>query len=244
MRKWGFRIALSVLLFPLAGVDGTAKKLETDELIALHRKAIGEKPVRKNRVAQGQGTLDIRVGGHPAEATDDAPDYVDSLSQTVITVSVVDDEDVPIGAQPVTVVQVEGSGAVTKEAPENTSDGKASFTYQAPLTGGQAVFLVRVGPAGAQIAHTITINIGSAPEEAPEAPPATWSAPLASGTWNLVWNGEDGADPSAGAGEGVTAIWQWNGSGWDGYFPSAADVPGGNTLTSLTNGAAYWVVVE
>ena len=63
MRKWGFRIALSVLLFPLAGVDGTAKKLKTDDLIALHRKAIGEDPVRKNRVAQGLARLDIRVGG-------------------------------------------------------------------------------------------------------------------------------------------------------------------------------------
>ena len=73
---------------------------------------------------------------------------------------------------------------------------------------------------------------------------ATWNQPLASGTHNLVWNGADGADPSDGAGSGVTAIWQWNGSSWDGYFPSAADVPGGNTLTSLTNGAAYWVIVE
>ena len=63
MRKWGLRIALSILLFPLAGVDGTAKKLATDELIARHRTAIGENPVRKNRVAQGLGTLDIRVGG-------------------------------------------------------------------------------------------------------------------------------------------------------------------------------------
>lgn len=63
MGQWGFRIAFSILLFPLAGVDGTAKKLATDELIARHRKAIGENPVRKNRVAQGLGTLDIRVGG-------------------------------------------------------------------------------------------------------------------------------------------------------------------------------------
>ena len=63
MRKWAFRIALSVLVFPLAGVDGTARKLETDDLIALHLKAMGENPVRKNRVAQGLGTLDIRVGG-------------------------------------------------------------------------------------------------------------------------------------------------------------------------------------
>ena len=63
MRKWGFRIALSTLLLPIAGGDVTAKKLKKEELIALHLKAIGENLVRKNRVAQGSGSMDIRVGG-------------------------------------------------------------------------------------------------------------------------------------------------------------------------------------
>ena len=75
---------------------------------------------------------------------------------------------------------------------------------------------------------------------------ATWNNELVSGQNLVVWNGEDGADPSAGATDGVTAIWAYNaGAGtWDGYFANAADVPGGNTLTSLTHGDAYWVIVE
>ena len=63
MKKWGWRIALSAVLFPMAAVDVTAKKLKTEELIALHLQAIGENVVRKNRVAQGSGSMDIRVGG-------------------------------------------------------------------------------------------------------------------------------------------------------------------------------------
>ena len=63
MRHWGIRIALSALLLSIAGVETTARKLKKEELIALHLKAIGENLVWKNRVAQGLGTMDIRVGG-------------------------------------------------------------------------------------------------------------------------------------------------------------------------------------
>lgn len=63
MRKWGCRIALFALLLPMAAIDATAKKLKKEELIALHLKAIGENLSRKNRVAQGSGSMDIRVGG-------------------------------------------------------------------------------------------------------------------------------------------------------------------------------------
>ena len=91
---------------------------------------------------------------------------------------------------------------------------------------------------------TVIVNIGAAPEEAPDAPPATWNDALVSGVQNVVWNGDDDADVADGTAEGVTAIWQWNGTGWDGYFPAAADVPGGNTLSTLSNGAAYWVIAD
>ena len=56
------RIALAVAAFLCATVGGAANKLKADELVALHLKAIGENLVRKNRVAQGLGTVDIRVG--------------------------------------------------------------------------------------------------------------------------------------------------------------------------------------
>jgi len=187
-------------------------------------------------------TVEVQVGGAPASIETDAPASVDSLSTTSITITVLDDEGVRVGAVPISVVKVEGSGNVDDVAGGMTSDGRGSFTYLAPLTPGEAVFLIRAGGPGQTIQDTVTVVIGDAPmmEE------ATWNNDLVSGQNLVVWNGDDGADPSAGAADGVTAIWSYNtGSGsWDGYFPSAADVPGGNTLGSLGNGQAYVVIVE
>ncbi len=189
-------------------------------------------------------TVEVEVGGAPASIEHNAPASVDSLSTTSISITVLDDEGVRVGAVPISVVKVEGSGNVDDVPGGMTSDGRGSFTYLAPLTPGEAVFLIRAGnaAAGQQIQDTITLAIGDAP--APES--ATWNNELVSGQNLVVWNGEDGADPSAGASDGVSAIWSLNtGSGtWDGYFPNAADVPGGNTLGSLTNGQAYIVVVD
>ena len=188
--------------------------------------------------------VEIQVGGAPTTISTDAPEYVEPLSSTTVTISVVDDEDVPVGAVTATVDQVEGDGKVLDPEVTGTSDGVARFTYLAPSTPGTAVFRITAGSGAGTIASNVVLNIGSAPEEAPDAPPATWNDALVSGAQNVVWNGDDGADVADGSAEGVTAIWQWNGTGWDGYFPAAADVPGGNTLSSLTNGAAYWVIVE
>ena len=191
--------------------------------------------------------VEISVGGAPASIETDAPASVESLSSTKITVTVLDDEGVRVGAVPVSVVQVEGSGNVDDVAGGMTSDGRGTFTFLAPLSGGEAVFLVRAGDAakGQQIQTSVTVAIGAVEEE-PEGPAPTWNNELVSGQNLVVWTGEDGADASAGAAEGVTAIWSYNtGSGtWDGYFPSAADVPGGNTLSTLSNGQAYVVIVE
>ena len=192
--------------------------------------------------------VEVQVGGAPKSIETDAPARVDSLSSTGITVTVLDDEGVRVGAVPISVVQVEGSGNVDDVPGGNTSDGRGKFTFLAPLSAGEAVFLVRAGDAakGQQIQTSVTIAIGPAPEEAPDAPPATWNNDLVSGQNLVVWNGADGADPSEGAADGVSAIWSYNaGAGtWDGYFPSAADVPGGNTLTSLSSGQAYVVIVD
>ena len=186
------------------------------------------------------------VSGAPDGVSTDAPSRVDALSSTTITITVEDDETVRVGAVGYSIDQLEGEGKITAgetDKDSKTRDGQAKFTYRAPRSG-TALFLVTVPVGASSVTHTIEITIGAAPVEAPDAPPATWSAPLASGTHNLVWNGDDGADVADGSAEGVTAIWQWNGTGWDGYFPAAADVPGGNTLDELTNGAAYWVIVE
>lgn len=193
-------------------------------------------------------TVEIQVGGAPASIEHDAPERVDSLSTTKITVTVMDDEGVRVGAVPITVTQVEGSGNADPVAGGMTSDGRASFTFLAPLTPGEAVFLIRAGAPGKVIQDTVTLAIGPEPEmdDMDDMEDATWNKELVSGQNLVVWNGADGADPSDGATDGVQSIWSYNaGAGtWDGYFADAADVPGGNTLTSLTNGDAYWVIVE
>ena len=183
--------------------------------------------------------VEISVGGAPASIETDAPANVDSLSSTKITITVLDDEGVRVGAVPVSVVQVEGSGNASDVAGGMTSDGRGSFTFLAPLSAGDAVFLIRAGdPAkGQQIQDTVTIAIGAA-VEVDEGPAPTWSETVTSGTHNLVWNGEDGP-ASAGEVEGLIAIWRWENGQWLGYVPGLAD-----NLTELENGKAYWVVVE
>ncbi len=73
--------------------------------------------------------------------------------------------------------------------------------------------------------------------------------------WSLItWSGTDGITPGA-ALKGPTgdnditsntsAIYGWDASTqrWLGYFPSGADVPGANDLSSLKAGTAYWIAV-
>lgn len=52
-------LAAFLLLTP----NTSAKKLKKEELVSLHLKSIGENVVRQTRIAQGAGTMDIRVGG-------------------------------------------------------------------------------------------------------------------------------------------------------------------------------------
>ena len=191
-------------------------------------------------------SIDIRVVGKADSLTTDAPESVEPRTTVTITVSVYDDAGELVGGGNVKVVKLEGRGAVLgTDDTDNAalSGGQASFRYYATSTDTSAVFELTSGTVTEIIEIVVAEPVVEAEPE-PEAPPATWSVELTAGTHNVVWNGEDGADPSAGAADGVSAIWQWNGSGWDGYFPDAADVPGGNTLESLSNGAAYWVIVE
>lgn len=63
MKKSTCLIICAVAAFLLTAVDVPARKMKADQLVALHLKSIGENLVWKNRVAQGLGTMDIRVGG-------------------------------------------------------------------------------------------------------------------------------------------------------------------------------------
>lgn len=213
--------------------------------------ARGEHTVTVALSATTKASVTINVGGPPDSISSDAPASVEPLSETKITVTVHDDEGVRVGGVAIRIDQVEGDGLITTGAtsldtdpatdgaqPTMTVDGKHSFTYLAPR-GGTAVFRVQAGTGAAAKVDLIEVAIG---EPEPEGPAPTWNQPLATGTHNLVWNGADGADP-ADAGD-VVAIWRWTGSGWDGYFAEAGDVGLANTLTELSNGAAYWVVVQ
>ena len=191
-------------------------------------------------------SIDIRVVGPPASIETDAPAQSSPSTEIPISVSVYDDEGDLVGAGSVTVILVQGRGAVlgTADGKVNLVNGTGSFSYYATSNDDVVAFRLSTGAPPVVVIHEIAI--GAAAEEAPEAPLATWNNELVSGQNLVVWNGEDGADPSAGSDMGVSAIWSYNtGSGtWDGYFPNAADVPGGNTLTSLSNGDAYFVIVE
>ncbi len=193
-------------------------------------------------------SVDVTVAGAPASISHDAPGRIDTLEEIKVSLTVTDDEGDLVGEQAINVTKVEGGGAILDEPAANTANGAASFTFLASSIPGEVVFVVRSGDARA----VINVAVGPEPEPVveedpePEAPPATWNNELVSGQNVVVWNGADGADPSEASADGVTAIWSYNtGSGsWDGYFPEAADVPGGNTLTSLSSNQAYVVIVN
>ncbi len=208
----------------------------------------GVHTVKVTLSATASASVEISVGGAPTTIESDAPARIDPSAEITVNVTVLDDEGDRVGEVSIEVDQTAGDGKIITDIAAMTASGRAKFTYLAPSTPGKAEFLVRTRNAlGAVTASLpIIVTIGDAPEEAPEAPPATWNNDLVSGQNLVVWNGADGADPSEGAADGVSAIWSYNtGSGsWDGYFPDAADVPGGNTLTSLSNGQAYVVIVD
>ena len=69
----------------------------------------------------------------------------------------------------------------------------------------------------------------------------TWNRAPSAAVPLLVWLGADRASPSAGAVEGVVAIWRRTAAGWIGYFPAAPEM---GALRSLRQGEAYWVVAR
>lgn len=165
----------------------------------------------------------------------DAPDTV-TLIATDDGLAIVSFPDVPEDATE--EQQLRAGMGEWMAASEVTAEPSTTYLARVRFTRGE-------GAESAWV-YSNPVVTAAAPEPEPEPEPMTWNNELVSGQNLVVWNGPDGADASEGAAEGVTAIWSYNtGSGtWDGYFPSAADVPGGNTLMSLSNGQAYVVIVE
>ncbi len=114
-------------------------------------------------------TTSVEVAGAPATIESDAPEYVDPLSDTTITVTVRDDEGVLVGETSINVIKVAGDGLAEGKATEAeamTSNGSSTFSYAAGLEG-QVVFRVIAGSGAAAIRDIITLTVG---EPAPEEP--------------------------------------------------------------------------
>ena len=123
-------------------------------------------------------SVSLEVAGAPASITTNAPDRVDPGSQTEITVTVFDDEDVKVGITNVTVRKVDGGGLIEGHDgaadangdaipnTEKTSDGQSTFTYIAPSSDGAVELLVTAGKAS----RRVSLNIGEAMPEEPDMP--------------------------------------------------------------------------
>ena len=178
----------------------------------------------------------IQVGGAPATISSDAPASVDPLSATEVTVSVVDDEGVPVGEVVTSVNQIEGSGRVIAgDGAGMTSDGSVKFTYLAPQTPGTAVFRVTAGEGAGQIASSIVITIG---EVAPEAPEAISIDLRAGGRIVAVTSSGPQTTAAALFGDAINSAWKYNQDTgvWDVVY-----IPGRSGNFSINTGDILYV---
>ena len=109
-------------------------------------------------------SVEVEVAGAPSRIETDAPAYVDPLSETEITITVYDDEDVRAGETEIEVRKLEGGGIVEGKAAADdavTSNGQAKFSFIAPSTEGTVTFVVDAGGSGG-VRTTISLNIGTA----------------------------------------------------------------------------------
>ena len=117
-------------------------------------------------------TVDIAVAGKPVSVTHDAPERVDTLSTTKITLTARDDEGNLVGAVKSRVEQIEGGGTILneKDGDADTSNGARSFEYFAPSRPGLVTFFVSVGTGADAVKETITVQIGEEAMEEPDEP--------------------------------------------------------------------------
>ena len=121
--------------------------------------------------------VEIQIGGAPATITSDAPATLEPGEEVTINVTVVDDEDVRVGAVTIEAIKTDGGGLITTPIRPMTSDGRAKFAYLAPSRAGSVDLLVRTkNDKGAETARLpITIQIGEVEPPAPPTPPVSVS---------------------------------------------------------------------
>ena len=119
------------------------------------------------------------------------------------------------------------------------ADGDAANGYQVTLDGVEEI-TVTVTSADGSRTKVYRVRLEAATEEIALSP-----------AWTLVkWGGREGADIAEILGEGslterVLVIYGWDEveERWRAYFPGLQDVPGLNTLGSLSQGRMYWIAV-
>ncbi len=122
-------------------------------------------------------SVEIEVAGVPATIATDPADgsYVGHLSETTITITVTDDEEVLAGATNVRVRKLEGGGlvegdatdAITEAKPNGgtlTKNGVATVTFTAPSRDGVVTLVIDAGKGTGSIRTALTLNIGTEPE--------------------------------------------------------------------------------
>ena len=179
-------------------------------------------------------TVEIAVSGAPHSISSDAPARIDPSSELTVNITVVDDEDVRVGAVDIEVIQTAGDGAIIVDAADETSDGRAKFTYLAPSTPGVVEFLVRTrtapaNEAGSKVtAHqAIILDVAEeAMEDEPEMPAMPESEPTLTVTHSLgIFSGgsvTELIDAANAACPGGARIWlQDAGGAWRVYSSSA-----------------------
>ena len=81
-------------------------------------------PSTSRSVTKLTASVEIEVAGGPSTIESDAPEYVDPLSDTTITVTVRDDEGVLVGETDINVIKVAGDGLAEGKATEGGGPDK------------------------------------------------------------------------------------------------------------------------
>ena len=172
-----------------------------------------------------KATATINVSGKAASVTTDAPESVEPLSQTTITVTVKDDADVAVGATKVKVRNVGGGGLLEGLDADNTKttvNGATSFTYFAGASEGPVTIVIDANPGSSQVREVVTIDVGTPAPPAPEEPDA---ATLTGMGALRIFSGGSVADLAAAAMAacpGGAVVWVQDASGgWQSYSTTA-----------------------
>ena len=187
-------------------------------------------------------SVTIQVGGPPTSIESDAPASINPSDELTVNVTVLDDEVVRVGEVAIEAIQTAGSGKIITEIADDTSDGRAKFTYLAPSTPGVVEFLVRTkdGDGNVTAQLPIIVNIGEvAPVEPPAPAQSAVSLDLSAGGDFYVVAGNS-VPTTAGDlfdGTSVSVAFKWENGAWTRYVPAL-----GAEDFLVASGNLLWVV--